>query len=249
MNFSFSFSTCVYFLYMIASFSKITIIGVFPPKNEIFSIFNHCSFDSVSGDINQGLTYMSLLGSFFHVWMPLFLHAPPPRLPSTLPTIATTFHWVVCFVSLFCLLIQKSTTPPAPLRPALSSFCRNLAGSGLFVFLSWLLSSFCVGCSCLFLFFCLFGVSDYSVHEKYLHANILHRNFLRFTHPPSQSWTLPLSLRSALWFWARTPTTMITRLMAWLFQSKKESKSHLPSLISIRSWRWGGGVEEGWGSN
>ena len=38
-----------------------------------------------------------------------------------------------------------------------------------------------------FLFVCLFGVSDYSVCDYYLYANILHRNFLRFTHPPPQS--------------------------------------------------------------
>ena len=36
-------------------------------------------------------------------------------------------------------------------------------------------------CYCLFFVFCLFGVSDYSVHDLYLYANILHRNFLRFT--------------------------------------------------------------------
>ena len=42
-------------------------------------------------------------------------------------------------------------------------------------------------CLLLYLFFLLilFGVSDYSVRDKYLHANILHRNFLRFTPPPS----------------------------------------------------------------
>ena len=57
-------------------------------------------------------------------------------------------------------------------------------GSGLFLFfVIWLLSCFSVGCSCLLLLvFCLFGVSDYSVGD---YANILHRNFLRFTPAPS----------------------------------------------------------------
>ena len=42
-----------------------------------------------------------------------------------------------------------------------------------------------VGCSCLLflVFLFLFGVSDYSVHDWYLYANILHRNFLLFTSP------------------------------------------------------------------
>ena len=60
----------------------------------------------------------------------------------------------------------------------------------VFVFVIWFLScsSACLLLLVLSIFLFLFEVSDYSVNEYYLYANILHRNFLRFTPlpPPSQ---------------------------------------------------------------
>ena len=54
-------------------------------------------------------------------------------------------------------------------------------------------SGFCLIFVRVFLvFFCLFGVSDYSVREKYLYANILHRYFLQFTPPPRHTGVMGL---------------------------------------------------------
>ena len=47
-----------------------------------------------------------------------------------------------------------------------------------------------------FFVFFLFGVSDYLVHDWYLYANILHRNFLRFTPP-----RLTLLIRTSVYGW------------------------------------------------